>query len=358
MKHRKVYYYDNELEDEFSGIKRNTITVDENYRYSHGRLWKVAAWVLYHIIMTPAAFIYMKLRFCMRIEGKDKLCGLRDGGDGRCRSAFFYGNHTQVPGDGYIPACISFPRKAIILAHPDNVSLYGTKNIMEMLGAFPIPNKLGGMKNFLGELENYISMGYPVFIYPEAHIWPYYTRIRPFNESSFRYPVIYDRPAFSFTITYQKHLFRTKITIYIDGPFYPDTTINPRQAAVKLRNQVHDAMTARSENSTYDFNSSVFRLISIHQIMHQFYRCRHILFNGGCQLRCLHRFSHGKKHRFNNCIHLLYTHDCALSSPANIVSSNSVLLTVITISSSRLSCSTVIFPIFISSSTARKVTIT
>lgn len=208
--------------------------------------------MLYHIIMTPAAFIYMKLRFCMRIEGKDKLCGLRDGGDGRCRPAFFYGNHTQVPGDGYIPACISFPRKAIILAHPDNVSLYGTKNIMEMLGAFPIPNKLGGMKNFLGELENYIGSGHPVFIYPEAHIWPYYTRIRPFNESSFRYPVIYDRPAFSFTITYQKHLFRTKITIYIDGPFYPDTTINPRQAAVKLRNQVHDAMTARSENSTYE----------------------------------------------------------------------------------------------------------
>lgn len=252
MKHRKVYYYDNELEDEFSGIKRNTITVDENYRYSHGRLWKVAAWVLYHIIMTPAAFIYMKLRFCMRIEGKDKLCGLRDGGDGRCRPAFFYGNHTQIPGDGYIPACISFPRKAIILAHPDNVSLYGTKNIMEMLGAFPIPNKLGGMKNFLGELENYIGTGHPVFIYPEAHIWPYYTRIRPFSESSFRYPVIYDRPAFSFTIAYQKHLFRTKITVYIDGPFYPDTTINPRQAAVKLRNQVYDAMTARSENSTYE----------------------------------------------------------------------------------------------------------
>lgn len=126
------------------------------------------------------------------------------------------------------------------------------KNIMEMLGAFPIPNKLGGMKNFLGELENYIGTGHPVFIYPEAHIWPYYTRIRPFNESSFRYPVIYDSPAFSFTITYQKHLFRTKITIYIDGPFYPDTTINPRQAAVKLRNQVHDAMMARSENSTYE----------------------------------------------------------------------------------------------------------
>ena len=143
-------------------------------------------------------------------------------------------------------------KRQVILAHPDNVSLYGTKNIMEMLGAFPIPNRLGGMKNFLGELENHISMGHPIYIYPEAHIWPYYTKIRPFSESSFRYPVIYDRPAFSFTIAYQKHLFRTKITVYIDGPFYPDTTINPRQAAVKLRNQVHDAMTARSENSTYE----------------------------------------------------------------------------------------------------------
>lgn len=98
MKHRKVYYYDNELEDEFSGIKRNTITVDENYRYSHGRLWKVAAWVLYHIIMTPAAFIYMKLRFCMRIEGKDKLCGLRDGGDGRWKQLRSCAFHVHYSG--------------------------------------------------------------------------------------------------------------------------------------------------------------------------------------------------------------------------------------------------------------------
>ena len=188
----------------------------------------------------------------MRIEGKDKLRGLRDGCDGRCRSAFFYGNHTHVPGDGYIPTCISFPLKAVILAHPDNVSLYGTKNIMEMLGAFPIPNRLGGMKNFINELEYYVDTGHPVFIYPEAHIWYYYTGIRPFNESAFRYPVIYDRPVYSFTITYQKHFFRTKITIYIDGPFSPDTTINPRQAAVKLRNQVYEAMTARSRNSTYE----------------------------------------------------------------------------------------------------------
>ena len=46
MKQKKIYYYDNELEDEFSGIKRNTIAVDENYQYNHNRLWRIGAWIL------------------------------------------------------------------------------------------------------------------------------------------------------------------------------------------------------------------------------------------------------------------------------------------------------------------------
>lgn len=246
MKHEKVYFYENELEDEFSGIKRSTIVVDDSYRYRHGRVWRAAAWVLYHIIMTPIAFFYMKFKFGMRIVGREKLEKCR----GRC--AFFYGNHTHIPGDGYIPACISFPRKALILAHPDNVSLYGTRNIMEMLGAFPVPNRMSGMKGFMGELGRRVEDACPIFIYPEAHIWPYYTKIRPFTEKSFRYPALYGCPAYSYTTTYQNHILGTRITIYIDGPFYPDTNMNVRQAAHELRDQVYDAMTARSGNSTYE----------------------------------------------------------------------------------------------------------
>ena len=73
MKHEKVYFYDNELEDEFSGIKRSTIVVDKSFRYQHGRVWRTAAWVLYHIIMMPIAFFYMKFKFSMRIVGREKL---------------------------------------------------------------------------------------------------------------------------------------------------------------------------------------------------------------------------------------------------------------------------------------------
>lgn len=246
MKHEKVYFYDNELEDEFSGIKRSTIVVDKSFRYQHGRVWCTAAWVLYHIIMMPIAFLYMKLKFSMRIVGREKLEKCRE------RCVFFYGNHTHIPGDGYIPACICFPKKAVILAHPDNVSLYGTKNLMEMLGAFPVPNRISGMKNFMNELNRKAENASPIFIYPEAHIWPYYTKIRPFTEKTFRYPALYDCPAYSFTTTYQRRFLRTRITIYIDGPFFPDMNITVRQAAHELRNQVYEAMTSRSRSSTYE----------------------------------------------------------------------------------------------------------
>ena len=58
-------------------------------------------------------------------------------------------------------------------------------------------------------------------IYPEAHVWPYYTKIRPFISASFKYPTKLDAPSFSMTTTYQKRKRgkRPKMVVYIDGPF-------------------------------------------------------------------------------------------------------------------------------------------
>ncbi len=254
MKYKDIYYYRDELKDEFSGVNRKTITVDGNYRYSHGCLWKATSWVLYRLIMTPVAFAYMKLHFSLRIIGREKLKG--HGGEGY----FLYGNHTQMPGDGYMPTCITFPKRDVVVVHPDNVSLPGTRTFMEMIGALPIPNRVSGMGAFLREMQHSLNKGRCVVIYPEAHIWPYYTGIRPFTESSFRYPVLYNRPVFCFTVTYQERkksplrLMRRKerepmITVYVDGPFYPDVHENERQAAKILRNQVYEAMVRRSAHS-------------------------------------------------------------------------------------------------------------
>ena len=257
MKYKDIYYYKDELKDEFSGITRKTVTVDGNYRYSHGCLWRVASWVMYRLIMTPVAFVYMKLRFSMKVIGREKLKGYGSQG------YFLYGNHTQIPGDGYMPTCITFPKRDMVVVHPDNVSLPGTKNFMEMIGALPIPNRISGMEAFLREMQCSLNKGRCIVIYPEAHIWPYYTGIRPSTEVSFSYPMLYNRPVFCFTVTYQKRKNRhirfisgrerePGISVYVDGPFFPDVHENERQAAKILRNRAYEAMVSRSANSDYE----------------------------------------------------------------------------------------------------------
>lgn len=243
-------YYTDELKDEFSGISRSTVTVDGDYRYEHGKLWHGASWLLYRGIMTPIAWLYMKIRFSMRVVGREKLKLHRKEG------YFLYGNHTLAPGDGFIPSCLTFPKKDVVLVHPDNVSLFGTKNFMEMIGALPLPNHISGMENFLRAVEDRVSKGCSLVIYPEAHIWPYYTKIRPFTAVSFRYPAMYGCPVYCFTVTYQRRSGRNRrpsVTVYIDGPFYPEKGKHPRENAAQLRDSVYHAMTMRSENSCYEY---------------------------------------------------------------------------------------------------------
>ena len=89
-------------------------------------------------------------------------------------------------------------------------------------------------------------------IYPEAHIWPFYTGIRPFKDTSFRYPVQQKLPVFSLTNTYQKRRYskKPKMVTYIDGPFYADASLPVRQQKKMLRDQVYEIMKKRAKNNT------------------------------------------------------------------------------------------------------------
>ena len=83
------------------------------------------------------------------------------------------------------------------------------------------------------------------------HIWPYYTKIRPFKDASFRYPQILNKPVFTLTNTYQKrhHGKTPTIVTYIDGPFYPEGD-NAKEIRKKLRDLCYNQMVKRSELNT------------------------------------------------------------------------------------------------------------
>ncbi len=250
MKEKKVIYFQNELTDEFSTAQITPKKIDGSYVYCHDSAFKRFTHIFwYRIVFTPIAFAYVKCKFSHRIVGKELLKEHRDVG------YFMYGNHTQDIGDAFLPNTLNLPQHNYVIVHPNNVSMPFLGRITPSLGALPLPDDFEALRNFTRAVERRISEGHTVVIYPEAHIWPYYTGIRPFSDASFCYPAKTGAPVFCFTNTYQarKHSKKPRIVTYIDGPFFPDKTLSAKAQRKDLRDQVYQCMCQRAKNSTVTY---------------------------------------------------------------------------------------------------------
>lgn len=251
MKQEKTIYYKDELNEEFSTAKIVPRKIDENYKYIHKSvIWNAIAFLLRNVLSVPIKFLYAKIKFKIKYVGKEKLKPYKKQG------YFIYGNHTQIFADTFITSNTNYPKKNFFIVNPENVSMRFLGNIVEMLGAIPIPGNKEAMKNFLEVIEKRIKDGNSVTIFPEAHIWPYYTKIRPFKTVSFKYPVQLNVPTFSVTNTYQsygKNNDKVRIVTYVDGPFFPDDECKTmKEKQQNLRDKVYKKMVERSQNSNIE----------------------------------------------------------------------------------------------------------
>lgn len=243
---KQIIYYRDELNDEFSTAVITPKRIDGNYKYIYKGAWKKFTHIFwYRIVATPIAFVYLKLYFGHKIINKKILREAKDSG------WFIYGNHTHFLADALIPTMISTPKDMYVIVHPNNVSMPCLGRITPSLGALPLPDDGEAAKNFMHAVETRIQEKHAVTIYPEAHIWPYYTKIRPFKDTSFRYPIKCKVPVYCFTNTYQRRKFRRvpRIVTYVDGPFYPDMNLRGKAQREELRNRVYETMVMRSENN-------------------------------------------------------------------------------------------------------------
>ena len=250
MKTKEVIYYKDELNDEFSKAKIVPRVIDENYKYLHHRLWDFASFCMQNILSMPIKIFYSKIKFRIKYVGKEKLKHYKNTG------YFVYVNHTQAFADTFIPSLPIYPKRNFFIVNPENVSMKFMKNIVALLGALPIPSNKKAMKNFLEAIEKHIEKKHSITIYPEAHIWPYYTKIRPFKAVSFKYPIELNTPTFCMTNTYQsygKNNDKIKIVTYIDGPFFPNKNLPKNEQKQDLRNQVYNQMVERSNNSNIEY---------------------------------------------------------------------------------------------------------
>lgn len=252
-KKRQVIYYQNELEDEFSAARITARKIDGSYSYDNGTCGRrIGHLVWYTVLARPLARLFLKIRFRHRIVNREVIAEtMREKG----RTGYFlYGNHTHALADALIPSMVCAPADAYVIVHPDNVSMPFLGRITPCLGALPLPDDAEAAKNFIKAVEAEAGRGSCVTIYPEAHIWPYYTKIRPFPDTSFRYPLLCHVPVFCFTNTYQRRAKGGGIDIvtYVDGPFYADSALRGRQQRRELRDRVYAAMTERSRHNTME----------------------------------------------------------------------------------------------------------
>ena len=248
----KTIYYSDELNDDFASLGIKKKPLGDDFEYIHKNiLWNTCSFVIYRMIAQPLVFVFVKVAHRQRFKNRKVLKTARKTG------AFIYANHTNMLLDAFVPNIVKLRKRGYILVGPDTTSIPGLKNIVEMVGAIPLGQTLSENKEMLECINHRIAKnkGF-ITIYPEAHIWPYYTGIRDFKAGSFSYPCYTDTPVFAMTNCYQKKLIgkHPKVVTFVDGPFYPDKNLPLKERKEKLRKQCYDTMVKRAkENSTYSY---------------------------------------------------------------------------------------------------------
>lgn len=250
MKYQDIIYYEDELNDDFGTSVKKIKPLPKKYKYiSKNIFFKFFSFLVYRMILRPFAWLYLKVRFYHKIKNKKAIKKIKTG-------FFIYGNHATIVGDAFIPNILTFKKKNYIITGEQANSLTPILAVLKALGALPLADNLHQKKEMVKAVKERIHEGGSITIYPEAHVWPYYTDIRPYSSESFKYAVKLNAPVIAMTNCFQKRKIRKrpKIVTYIDGPFYPKDDLSLAENAQYLRDLVYTAMKERTKAySTYDY---------------------------------------------------------------------------------------------------------
>ncbi len=245
---KRICYYKT-FQDDFVESANQAFTLPEDYTWIRSGRWaRFLSAALYGAGYLFAA-LYGKLCLHLSIVRNVDWKAYRGCG------AVVYGNHTQPIGDVFVPALVCAPKRCYSVASPANLGIPVLGALLPWMGALPIPDSLSKLPQFLRAVAQRLEEHCCVIVYPEGHVWPYCTQIRPYPATAFDYAVKNHVPAFCMTTTYQARRFSSKprLTVYLDGPFYPDKSLSRQAQKQKLRDEVYACMVKRSQNSTYQY---------------------------------------------------------------------------------------------------------
>ena len=168
-----------------------------------------------------------------------------------------YANHTNPFHDVFGPA-ILVKRRIFTVISPVNLKLPGIGKYLPMIGGIPLGTNEAEKKAMNEAVDKRLKKQKKVLvIYPEAHVWPYATKIRKFpaGDKSFKYAVRNNLPIFTMTTTFHKRKKRElpRMDVYLDGPFYPDAKKTEAENRAKLAKEAYDSMVKYSKRNSYEY---------------------------------------------------------------------------------------------------------
>lgn len=244
MRKEKIYYYHN-LTDDLVESKQQDFSLSDDYKI----IRQNSANKIIRTLATGFAFLFSYGIKRIKVIGKEKLTPYQHQG------YFVFANHTQPINDAFMPLTLLGSQQYYAIASQANWGIPFIGKYLLPYAGLPVGSDLKQAVKLLKALKTLIKQGKHIVVYPEAHVWPYYTDIRPFPATSMNFPVTFQTPSFVMTTTYQKrkHSKRPKIIVYIDGPFFTNQSHSKKQQQIQLHDVIDQQLKKRAALSNYSY---------------------------------------------------------------------------------------------------------
>ncbi len=255
-KSERVFYYESETDDPIKTNeqeKKIEVGLPEGYEFIPKNIFVR----MYSAVLFRAFWIfgqwYEKRHWQAKFYGREKLK------EARGKGYVIYANHTNPFHDVFGPA-IAADRRIFTIISPVNLKIPGIGKLLPYIGGLPLGKTTEEKKAFNEAVDRRIEQKKVLVVYPEAHVWPYATKIRKFpaGDRSFKYAVRNDVPVYTMTTTYhkrkdKKHGDLPRMDVYLDGPFWPDKDKSEAENKAMLAEKAYKSMVKYSKKSTYEY---------------------------------------------------------------------------------------------------------
>lgn len=269
-----MFYYESEEDDPIKTKEqegKEKVGLPEGYVYvPRNILVRAWSWMLYAGFWAFGHW-YEKRYWKLKIHGREKLKAAKGTG------YMIYANHTNPFHDVFGPGVVVRSRRIFTVISPVNLKLPGIGWTLPYIGGLPLGGTPEEKAAFNAAVDERLAEKRVVVIYPEAHVWPYYTGIRKFpaGSRSFKYAARNGVPVYAMTTTFHKRRGTRKgsrkgkhyevewevkrgrelprMEVYIDGPFYADPKRSLEENCDYLADQVYEAMVEAAKHNTYEY---------------------------------------------------------------------------------------------------------